>query len=100
MAHALTVHFDEVSKTYRRGDQEILVLDQVTFEVPAGEFVALMGPSGSGKSTLLNLVAGLDRPSAGHVTLGRFEPAVMSEGEGCRWRSRHVGFIFQRYHLL
>jgi putative ABC transport system ATP-binding protein len=100
MADPASVRFHEVSKSFRRGDQEIKVLDGIDFEIAAGEFVALMGPSGSGKSTLLNLVAGLDRPSAGNVVVGNIEPAALGENAACKWRSHHVGFIFQRYHLL
>ncbi len=100
MGESLPIRFDEVHKRFRRGDQEITVLDGIDFEVAPGEFVALMGPSGSGKSSLLNLVAGLDKPTAGHVTVGDDEPAIMGDNELCAWRGRHVGYIFQRYHLL
>jgi putative ABC transport system ATP-binding protein len=100
MREALPIRFDSVFKRFRRGDQEITVVEDISLEVPPGEFVALMGPSGSGKSTLLNLVAGLDRPTSGTIRIGQHEPAKMSKNELCRWRSQHVGFIFQRYHLL
>jgi putative ABC transport system ATP-binding protein len=100
MGESSELRFEDVDKRFRRGDQEATVLDKVSFQVPAGEFVALMGPSGSGKSTLLNLVAGLDRPSAGRVYVGSDEPAHMGDNALCRWRSRKIGFIFQRYHLL
>jgi putative ABC transport system ATP-binding protein len=100
MGASLHVHFDEVHKRFKRGDQEISVVEGINIDVEPGEFVALMGPSGSGKSTLLNLVAGLDKPSSGRVTVGNFEPATMSDTQVCHWRSRHIGFIFQRYHLI
>ncbi len=100
MAEALPVKFEQVTKSFVRGDQQIKVLDGVNLNVPAGDFVALMGPSGSGKSSLLNLIAGLDRPSSGKVSIGSYEPATMSDSALCKWRSNHVGFIFQRYHLL
>ena len=100
MAEPASVRFHEVSKSFRRGGQEIKVLEGIDLEIGAGEFVALMGPSGSGKSTLLNLTAGLDRPSAGKVYVGQVEPGVLGEGAACKWRSQNVGFIFQRYHLL
>jgi putative ABC transport system ATP-binding protein len=68
--------------------------------VPEGEFFGLMGPSGSGKTTLLNLIAGLDKPSEGQVWVGDDLISSMSEGQLARWRTRHVGFIFQFYHLM
>jgi putative ABC transport system ATP-binding protein len=96
----MQIVFQGVHKRLVHGGQELTILDEVDLTVGSGEFVALMGPSGSGKSTLLNLAAGLDRPSRGSVRVGDFEPARMSENELCDWRSRHLGFIFQRYHLL
>ena len=100
MGQSVPIRFSEVHKKFHRGDQDISVLEGIDFEVMPGEFVALMGPSGSGKSTLLNLVAGLDKPSAGRITVGSDEPATMSDNSLCAWRARHVGYIFQRYHLL
>jgi putative ABC transport system ATP-binding protein len=90
----------KVRKVYRRDSQELTVLDGIDFEVPEGEFVALMGPSGSGKSTLLNLIAGIDRPSAGQVLVGGTDVAQLSESQLAEWRSRNVGFIFQFYNLI
>src|SRR5215472_14792548 len=87
-------------KFFRRGSEQIDVLNDLTLQVPEGEFLALMGPSGSGKRTLLNLVAGLDRPSQGHIRVGDQIISEMSEGQLARWRTRHVGFVFQFYHLL
>src|SRR5207249_405838 len=72
----------------------------LTLEVPEGEYLALMGPSGSGKTTLLNLIAGLDQPSAGEIRVGEEMISRMSEGQLAHWRTRHVGFVFQFYHLL
>jgi putative ABC transport system ATP-binding protein len=69
-------------------------------QVPEGEFLGLMGPSGSGKTTLLNLIAGLDKPSEGEVRVGGELISHMSEGQLAAWRTRHIGFIFQFYHLL
>src|SRR5262245_20751528 len=100
MGESLPLRFDEVHKRFRRGDQESGVLEGIDLEVLPGEFVALMAPSGSGQSTLLNLVAGLDRPTAGKLTVGTFQPSTMSDNQLCRWRSQHIGYIFQRYHLL
>jgi putative ABC transport system ATP-binding protein len=100
MSQEMTVFFEEVTKTYRRGDQELTVIDNATLEIAQGDFIALMGPSGSGKSTFLNLVAGLDKPTQGRVLVGEYEPAHMSDNELADYRSRTVGFIFQKYHLL
>jgi putative ABC transport system ATP-binding protein len=100
MAKAAEVEVRDVRKVYRRDAEEILVLDGLTLDVPKGEFVALMGPSGSGKTTLLNLIAGIDRPTSGTVTVGGTDVTRLSEGELARWRSLHVGFIFQFYNLI
>jgi putative ABC transport system ATP-binding protein len=87
-------------KTYKRDSQEIVVLDGMNMTVSDGEFLALMGPSGSGKTTLLNVIAGLDRPTSGRVTVGGTDVTQLSEGALATWRSRHVGFIFQFYNLI
>jgi putative ABC transport system ATP-binding protein len=87
-------------KYFRRGSEQIDVLQDLTLQVPEGEFLALMGPSGSGKTTLLNLIAGLDRPSEGKIRVGEHLISNMSEGQLANWRTRHVGFVFQFYHLL
>jgi putative ABC transport system ATP-binding protein len=87
-------------KFFRRGSEQIDVLNGLDLEVPEGEFLALMGPSGSGKTTLLNLIAGLDRPSRGSIWVGDDEISKMSEAQLARWRTCHVGFVFQFYHLL
>src|SRR5262249_36760063 len=76
------------------------VLMDLNLDVTEGEFLGLMGPSGSGKTTLLNLIAGLDQPSQGEIRIGSDTITRMSEGQLARWRTRHVGFIFQFYHLL
>jgi putative ABC transport system ATP-binding protein len=90
----------QVRKVYRRDAEEITVLDGIDLQVPSGEFVALMGPSGSGKTTLLNLIAGIDRPTSGQVVVAGTDVARLSESELAKWRSRHVGFIFQFYNLI
>jgi len=89
-----------VHKYFTRGSEQVDVLKDLRLEVPEGEFLGLMGPSGSGKTTLLNLIAGLDRPSEGEVWVGGQLISRMSEGRLARWRTRHVGFVFQFYHLL
>lgn len=100
MSEPIGVRYTDVHKSYRSGSTETSILRGVTFDVAPGEYIALMGPSGSGKSTLLNLTAGIDQPTAGKVTVGTQEPTTMSENDRSRWRSRTIGFIFQRYHLL
>ncbi len=89
-----------VHKYFRRGSERLDVLQDLTLEVPEGEYLGLMGPSGSGKTTLLNLIAGLDRPSEGEVWVGGQLISAMSEAQLARWRTRNIGFIFQFYHLL
>jgi putative ABC transport system ATP-binding protein len=94
------VTLNRLSKHFQRDSQSIVVFDGLDLEFADGSFTALMGPSGSGKSTLLNLVAGLDRPTSGTVTVGDAEVSRMSLGELAAWRARHVGFVFQSYNLL
>jgi putative ABC transport system ATP-binding protein len=94
------VRVSGVHKYFRRGSEQIDVLQDLNLEVADGEFLGLMGPSGSGKTTLLNLIAGLDRPSQGDIWIGGQHVSAMSEGSLARWRTRHIGFIFQFYHLL
>jgi putative ABC transport system ATP-binding protein len=89
-----------VHKTFYRGDEPIRVLENLDFDVPEGGFVALMGPSGSGKSTLLNLIAGLDRPTKGSLTVAGKSLEKLSDGELANFRSSTMGFIFQSYNLL
>ena len=89
-----------LDKKYKRGDEEIDVLQGLNLDVDAGEFVAFMGPSGSGKTTLLNLLGGLDVPSHGSITVAGDEITHMSSGKLTQWRARHVGFIFQMYNLI
>src|SRR5436309_11655545 len=87
-------------KDFRRGSEQIDVLIDLSLDVIEGEFLALMGPSGSGKTTLLNLIAGLDRPTRGTITVGDQLISEMSESQLARWRTRNVGFVFQFYYLL
>src|SRR5438067_1769302 len=94
------VRVSGLHKYFRRGSEQIDVLIDLSLDVPEGEYLALMGPSGSGKTTLLNLIAGLDQPSEGEIWVGDHLISAMSETELARWRTRHVGFVFQFYHLL
>jgi putative ABC transport system ATP-binding protein len=89
-----------VEKVFRRGSEDISVLRSLDLQIAKGEFLALMGPSGSGKSTLLNLLAGLDRPTRGTINIGGEQIEKLSRRDLARWRSRHVGFVFQFYNLL
>jgi putative ABC transport system ATP-binding protein len=89
-----------LNKTYRRGGDQIQVLQGLNLDVDKGDFVAFMGPSGSGKTTLLNLLGGLDVPSAGSITVDGDEITHMSGSKLTQWRARHVGFIFQMYNLI
>src|SRR5437660_12378648 len=100
MSSEAIVRVVEVHKFFTRGSEQIDVLNGLNLEVPEGEFLALMGPSGSGKTTLLNLIAGLDQPTAGEIRVGEQVISAMSESQLARWRTRHVGFVFQFYHLL
>jgi putative ABC transport system ATP-binding protein len=94
------VSLKEVTKSYRRGGQTVQVLQRLNLNVPHGDFLALMGPSGSGKSTLLNLLGGMDRPSSGEVIIEGKRIDHLSDAALADWRARHVGFVFQLYHLI
>jgi putative ABC transport system ATP-binding protein len=94
------VELRHVIKRYKRGKQSVEVLHKLDLDVPAGEFLALMGPSGSGKTTLLNLIGGLDRPDEGSISVGGERVDTMSNSQLAKWRSRHIGFVFQFYNLM
>jgi putative ABC transport system ATP-binding protein len=94
------IKLTDVSKEYRRDSLQIPVLNSISISVPTGEFLALMGPSGSGKTTLLNLIAGIDRPTGGLVEVGGIDIGKLSESDLAKWRSKHIGFVFQFYNLI
>jgi putative ABC transport system ATP-binding protein len=94
------VSLRNVNKRYVRGRQSVEVLQALSLDIARGEFVALMGPSGSGKTTLLNLIGGLDTPTSGEITVAGQRLDQLGRGGLSRWRSRHVGFIFQSYNLM
>jgi putative ABC transport system ATP-binding protein len=100
MDHKLAVELADVSRIYKRDEFKIRALDEVTIRIPGGRFVAIMGPSGSGKTTMLNLIAGIDHPTSGRVAVGGEEITKMKEVELARWRSRHIGLVFQFYNLI
>jgi putative ABC transport system ATP-binding protein len=90
----------DLYKEFHRDELTIPVLMGTNLQVRPGEFLALMGPSGSGKTTLLNLIAGLDRPTAGQIVVAGEDIGQLSESALARWRSRNIGFIFQLYNLI
>ena len=94
------VQVQQVSKIYRRDSVAVPVLENLDVTIAEGEFLALMGPSGSGKSTLLNLLAGLDVPTAGTITVAGEDISHLRPRQLAAWRARHVGFIFQLYNLI
>src|SRR5882672_7571075 len=94
------VELQAVGKTFYRGKEPVVVLDNLDLEIEEGAFEALMGPSGSGKSTLLNLIAGLDRPSSGRALVAGANLSDMSDGDLAKFRARYIGFIFQSYNLI
>ena len=94
------VELRHLSKTYREGEAERVVLRDVSLTIAGGEIVVLVGRSGSGKSTLLNLIAGIDRPSAGTVNVNGTDLTALDEQARTRFRRRHIGFVFQFFNLI
>ena len=89
-----------VTKTVQSGAEDLTILDNVSLEIPDGQFVAVTGASGSGKSTLLGLIAGLDAPSSGEILIDGANVTTMSEDQLAELRSEQIGFIFQSFHLI
>ena len=94
------IEVNSVNKTYKRGEETLVVLDELSLEIQKGDFLALMGPSGSGKSTLLNLIGGLDTPTSGEIIVNEQHLEAMNASSLSDWRANNVGFIFQFYNLL
>lgn len=94
------VSIKQLSKSYWRDSMEIPVLNNLSFDIPKGEFVALMGPSGSGKTTVLNMIAGIDKPSSGSVIINGTDVTTLSESALAVWRASNIGFVFQFYNLM
>lgn len=94
----ISIH--SLTKSYTKGKTSVTPLANLSLDVPQGEFLALMGPSGSGKTTLLNLIAGIDTPTRGNLTVDGHDIAGLSRAQITRWRAQHVGYIFQLYHLV
>jgi putative ABC transport system ATP-binding protein len=99
-SRAPIVEIKNLFKSYRRGNQILPVLNDITLDIDEGEFLAFMGPSGSGKTTLLNLIAGIDRADSGIIRVGGMDITSLSETELAQWRATNVGFIFQFYNLI
>lgn len=96
----VVVKVENVFKRYIMGDNEVVALNGISFEIEQGEFLSIMGPSGSGKSTCMNMIGCLDRPTSGLVEINGKETAKMSEKELAVLRNKTVGFVFQQYHLI
>lgn len=94
------IQLKNVTKTVRSGVEDLTILDDVSIEIPDGQFVAVTGASGSGKSTLLGLIAGLDAPSSGEIVIDSDAITAMSEDDLARIRSQKIGFVFQSFHLI
>jgi putative ABC transport system ATP-binding protein len=94
------IEIRDLSKSYSRGKQQVEVLQQLSLDIPKGDFVALMGPSGSGKTTLLNIMGGLDQPTRGSISVDGKRIDQLSSKQLSAWRARNVGFVFQFYNLM
>ncbi len=94
------INLNHVTKTVRSGTEDLTILDDVTIEIPSGQFVAITGASGSGKSTLLGLIAGLDGPTSGQIAIDGEDITAMNEDDLATLRSEKIGFVFQSFHLI
>jgi putative ABC transport system ATP-binding protein len=94
------VRIRDLRKTYDTGESRVTPLDGVSLDIEEGDFVSLMGPSGSGKTTLMNIIAGIDRPTSGTVSVGGVEISRLSDARLARWRNRNIGYVFQQFNLV
>jgi len=94
------IQIRNLSMRLSSGGRELLVLNDITFDVPAKQFLAIMGPSGSGKSTLLGLIAGLDSPTSGAVRIHNRDITHLPEDQAAAFRLQHIGYVFQSFHLI
>lgn len=97
---AKVVQARNVTKVFKRDAFEVNALDDVSIEIGAGEFLALMGPSGSGKTTLLNMIAAIDKPTSGELLVLSENVFRFSDGQSARWRNEHIGYVFQTFNLI
>ena len=100
MSTANVVTIRHLSKVYRQGEINVTALNDISLDIRAGEFLALMGPSGSGKSTLLHIVAGIDRPTSGECRVQGVDVTRLNESELADWRNQNIGFVFQTFNLI
>jgi len=100
MNQEILFQLNNISKKFTKGKETLTIFDDLSLQIPKGDFVAVMGPSGSGKTTLLNLLGGVDRPSSGEIFCAGEAIHQLSEGGLADWRARNVGFIFQFYNLM
>jgi putative ABC transport system ATP-binding protein len=96
----VVIQANNLTKEYVRDEFRVRALDDANLQVHQGEFIALMGPSGSGKSTLLHLMAAMDRPSSGTISVFGQNLQALSDAEIARWRNTHIGFVFQSFNLI
>src|SRR5574339_535044 len=94
------VQIRRLSKLYAHGEIEVIALHDISLDIAANEFVALMGPSGSGKSTLLHIIAGIDRPTSGQCLVQGVDVTSLNESQLADWRNQNVGFVFQTFNLI